>query len=147
MQPRSAHAVVLVAAAAVACGPIPGGVLEGERAEAPPVWTEAIVEEAGFCEVESRSRAPHSVQLYCFVHEGALYAQSHRWAMASWWPATSWARIWMEHPEVRLRLGSALFDLTAVHVEDSPERTAAIQSTGYDPVPPGMALFRFDRRD
>lgn len=139
--------LTLTATLCSACGPIPGGALEGEPTTAPASWTEEFVEDAGFCEVQSRPEEPHSVQLSCFVREGALYAQSHRWAMAPWWPTKSWPRIWLEHPDVRVRFGSSLFDLTAVHVEDSPERTATIQSTGYDPVPPGMALFRLDPRN
>ena len=63
------------------------------------------------CEIESRPSDPHSIQLDCFTYEGSLYVQSHRWAQASWWPVKSWAVVWLEHPDVRVRIGDSLYDL------------------------------------
>jgi len=131
----------------VGCGPIPGGALDGERASAPADWGAFRGGEGAICEVESRSADPHSIQLYCFVHDGGLYAQSHRWALAPWWPTQSWASIWLEHPDVRVRIGDMLFDLLAVPVTRPEVREPVIASLGYDPVPDGIVLFRFDPRE
>ena len=72
--------------------------------------------------------------------------QSHRWALASWWPVTSWAAIWIEHPDVRVRLGGRLFDLRAAHITDPALRERVLRFRDYDPVPAGIAVFRFEPR-
>ncbi len=72
--------------------------------------------------------------------------QSHRWALASWWPTTSWAAIWIEQPQVRVRLDDQLFELRAVPVTEPELRETILRLRGYDPVPEGIVLFRFDRR-
>jgi hypothetical protein len=131
---------------AVACGPIPGGSLAGEVRPAPSEWEVALEGDRAICEIESRPADPHSIQLDCFLHDGKLYVQSHRWAFASWWPTESWALVWIAHPDVRVRVGSSIFELDAVHVTDAAERSPILQARGYDPVPDGIALFRFDRR-
>lgn len=132
--------------AAAGCGPVPGGALRGHVAPPPSGWSTVLEDGRAFCEIESRPEDPHSVQLECFVYEGGLYVQSHRWAFASWWPVTSWAEIWLEHPEVRVRLGDAIYPLAAVHVTDPEQRAAVLGFRGYDPVPDGIALFRFEPR-
>jgi len=53
------------------------------------------------------------------------------------WPTKSWAAIWLEHPEVRVRIGSSLYELLAVHVTDPAERGPILESRGYDPIPDG----------
>jgi len=128
------------------CGPVPGGSLAGTVTPLPPDWSAALPEGRAFCEVESRPRDPHSIQLECFVHDGGLFAQSHRWALASWWPVESWAEIWIGHPEVRVRLDGQLFELRAVRVTDPEQRERVLRQRGYDPVPAGIALFRFEPR-
>jgi hypothetical protein len=127
-----------------ACGPVPGGRLEGVVTPRPPEWSSVLDDGRAFCEIESRPEDPHSIQLDCFLYERDLYVQSHRWAFASWWPTESWASVWVEHPEVRLRIGDALFELRAVHVTEPTERTPVLEARGYNPVPDGIALFRFD---
>ncbi len=139
--------LALFAALLAACGPVPGGRLEGTLAPTPSDWSTALGGERSFCEVETRPADPHSIQLDCFLHDGRLYVQSHRWALASWWPVESWAAIWIEHPEVQVRIGSALFELRAVHVTDALERDPILESRGYDPIPEGIVVFRFDRRE
>jgi hypothetical protein len=130
----------------LACGPVPGGSLGGRLAPLPPDWAGVVSDGRTFCEIEARPEAPHSIQLECFLHEGSLYAQSHRWALASWWPVESWAAIWLEHPDVRVRISDALYELTAVRVPDGPERDAILGMRGYEPVPEGIVLFRFAPR-
>ena len=145
MSERAAALLLAGALLSAACGPIPSGTLAGEPAPPPASWEE-VVEETGFCEVESRPSDPHSIQLYCFVHEGGLYVQSHRWALAPWWPTTSWAAIWLEHPDVTVRIESSLYQLRAVQVTESEGRSVVMASIGYDPPPEGIVLFRFEPR-
>ena len=131
---------------AAACGPVPGGSLKGTVAPIPAEWTAALGGDRAFCEIESRPADPHSIQLECFLHEGKLYAQSHRWALASWWPVTSWAAIWIQHPELKVRIGEQIYELRAVYVTDPAEREPILVLRGYQPVPEGIALFRFEPR-
>lgn len=145
--PLSTRALLAAALVALAgCGPVPGGALRGHVAPVPAGWSTALEDGRGFCEIESRPEDPHSIQLECFVYEGGLYVQSHRWAFASWWPVTSWAAIWLEHPDVRVRLGDAIYEMTAVQVTDPEQRAAVLAFRGYDPVPDGIAVFRFEPR-
>lgn len=132
--------------AALGCGPVPGGALSGQPAPPPAAWGDALGGERAFCEIESRPADPHSIQLECFVVDGALYVQSHRWALADWWPTESWAAIWLAQPDVRVRIGERLYDLRAVRVDDPAVRTPILTERGYDPVPDGIVLFRFEPR-
>jgi hypothetical protein len=139
-------ALVCVTLGLTGCGPVPGGRLDGTPTAAPPDWSQVIDGERTLCEIEARPDDPHSIQLDCFLHEGGLYVQSHRWVFASWWPTTSWAAIWIDQPSVNVRMGSSLYDAIAVHVTEKTERTAILEARGYDPVPDGIAVFRFDPR-
>lgn len=136
-------ACALALAAALACGPVPGGSLSGQPTAVPASWA-SVVDGRSLCEIESRPADPHSIQLDCFLWQGGLYVQSHRWALASWWPTTSWAEIWLEQPGVKVRIGEQLFDARAVHVAAGRERDAILGERGYDPVPDGIVLFRFE---
>jgi len=136
----------LVLGFALACGPIPGGSLDGDAAALPSDWQGALGGEHALCEIESRPADPHSIQLDCFAYEGSLYVQSHRWAQASWWPVTSWAAVWLEHPDVRVRIGDSLYDLKATPVSPGSERDTVLGMRGYDPIPEGIVLFRFEPR-
>jgi hypothetical protein len=131
---------------AAACGPVPGGSLKGTLAPVPADWSQALGGDRAFCEIEARPEDPHSIQVECFLYEGQLYAQSHRWALASWWPVTSWAAIWIEHPDVKVRIGDDLYELRAVHVTEPGEREGVLRFRGYQPVPEGIAVFRFEPR-
>jgi hypothetical protein len=137
----------LVAACLVlaACGPIPGGSLSGTPKPVPAEWSAVVPEEKTFCEIEARPADPHSIQLECFVYQGNLYVQSHRWALASWWPVQSWAGVWIDHPDVRVRIDDAIYDVRAVRVTDDT-RTPILQHRGYDPPPDGIVVFRFTDR-
>jgi hypothetical protein len=136
----------LVLLLALGCGPVPGGALDGERAAPPADWLQALGGDRSFCEIESRPADPHSIQLECFVVDGALHAQSHRWALAPWWPTESWAAIWLAHPDVRVRIDGKLYDLRAVRVSDPAVREPILAARGYDPVPEGIVVFRFEER-
>jgi hypothetical protein len=141
---KIARALVLVLA--LGCGPIPGGSLDGEAAVVPSDWSAAMGGDDALCEIEARPVDPHSIQLECFTYDGALYVQSHRWVKASWWPVKSWAVVWIEHPDVRVRIGDALYDLRATPVDAGPERDAVLGMRGYAPIPEGIVLFRFEPR-
>ena len=138
--------VVLVAALVLGCGPVPGGSLSGTVTPPPAEWSSLVPGGTRICEVESRPEKPHSIQVECFLYQDHLFAQSHRWALSSWWPVESWAAIWIAHPDVRVRLGDELFQLRAVQVSDAAERDAVLRFRGYDPVPPGIVVFRFEPR-
>jgi len=135
-------ALALLAVSHVGCGPIPGGTLTGKVTPAPSDWA-ATVPDKRFCEIESRPAKPHSIQLECFRFQDGLYVNSHRWALASWWPVTSWAAIWIDEPDVRVRIGDALYELRAARVTDAAERVAVLNHRGYDPPPDGILVFRF----
>ncbi|MCP4037513.1 MAG: hypothetical protein GY733_11295, partial [bacterium] len=96
-----------------ACGPIPGGTLSGSETQVPSDWTAFLDEGHSLCEIEARPSNPHSIQLDCFLYENQLHVQSHRWALASWWPVESWAAIWIQYPLVRLRVGQQIFEVEA----------------------------------
>ena len=130
----------------IGCGPVPGGALPGNLQPAPSSWSEHLGDGRAFCEIESRSEHPHSIQLDCFEHAGDLFVQSHRWALAPWWPVESWAAIWIEQPEVRVRIGDSLFELRAERIVDADLRETLLRLRGYDPVPAGIVLFRFAAR-
>ena len=130
----------------VGCGPVPGGSLSGTAAPVPPEWSAKLKDGRSLCEIESRPQKPHSIQVECFLYDGQLFAQSHRWALSSWWPVESWAAIWIQQPEVRVRIGDELFAMRAVHVTDSEQRERVLRYRGYDPVRAGIALFRFEPR-
>jgi hypothetical protein len=126
-----------------ACGPIPGGKLSGQVTPAPSDWSAALPDQKRFCEIEARPADPHSIQLECFLYDGGLYVQSHRWALASWWPVTSWAAVWIEHPDVKVRVGDAIYELRAERVTEPAARTAILKLRGYQPPPEGIVVFRF----
>ena len=138
--------VALACLGLAACGPVPGGSLSGQVTPVPSDWSTALPDQRAICEVESRPADPHSIQLECFLYEGALYVQSHRWANASWWPTRSWAAIWAEQPNVRVRLDDALYEVIATQVTDAKLRENVLQFRGYDPAPEGIVLFRFEPR-
>jgi hypothetical protein len=54
--------------------------------------------------------------------------------------------VWQEHPDVRVRIGDSLYDLKAVPVTPGAQRDAILGMRGYDPIPEGIVLFRFDPR-
>lgn len=126
-----------------ACGPVPGGTLSGVSTRAPEDWSELLDGERTLCEIESRPADPHSIQLDCFLHRDQLHVQSHRWAFASWWPVESWAAIWIQEPEVRVRIGQLVFEMEALHISDPVERKTILEFRGYETAPDGIAVFRF----
>jgi hypothetical protein len=138
--------LALILLAAAGCGPVPGGELSGEVRPPPADWTALTSGIGGICEIESRPGDSHSIQLQCYEHESKLYVHSHRWALASWYPFESWPAIWIEHPEVRVRFGDAIYELFAERVGGGERRSRVLESRGYDPVPDGVVLFQLRAR-
>ena len=112
----------------------------------PADWSTVLGDDRALCEIESRPSDPHSIQLECFLHDGQLLAQSHRWALASWWPVKSWAAVWLENPDVRVRIGDSLYEVKAIRVSEADERESVLAFRGYDPIPAGIVVFRFEPR-
>ena len=129
----------------LACGPIPSGRLSGEVTPAPADWG-SVVTGTEFCELESRPDDPHSIQLECFVIDGRLYVQSHRWALSDAYPFESWAAIWLDHPLLRVRFGDTIYELEAARVTEAGLRGSILSGRGYDPVPDGIVLFQLRGR-
>jgi hypothetical protein len=130
---------------ALGCGPVPGGALDGELTPLPASWSEALGGERAMCEIEARPSNPHSIQLECFTRDGALFVQSHRWALADWWPE-SWAEVWLAEPDVRVRVGARIYELRAERLTEEALREAILRERGYDPVPVGIVVFRLEPR-
>jgi hypothetical protein len=124
---------------------VPGGSLAGEVTPLPASWGDALGGARAMCEIEARPADPHSIQLECFTRDGALFVQSHRWVLADWWPE-SWAEVWLAEPDVRVRLGELIYELRAVRVTDEAARRTMLKERGYEPVPDGIVVFRFDPR-
>ncbi len=130
----------------VGCGPVPGGKLDGKVQPVPSSWAQ-VIKDTTICEIESRPADPHSIQLECFLHEGGLFVQSHRWVNASWWPGISWALIWQKYPDVKVRIAGALYELRSRKITDQSLRTAILTRRGYKPIPDGIVVFQFEPRD
>ncbi len=106
----------LLAAPIAACnGPfvlLPGGALEGSIAPTPESW--AFTDEVKTIQLETRPADPYSVNIWVialgehlYVHAGANRSE------------------WVEHmeadPNVRLRVGDTIYELTAARVETQDE--------------------------
>jgi hypothetical protein len=143
---RVTPAALALSLALWACGPVPGGSLSGKVEPTPPSWSGALPSGRRICELETRPAKPYSIQVECFVYQERLWVQSHRWALASWWPVESWAAVLIENPDLRVRLGDELYELRAVRVTDEAEREPVLRFRGYDPVPPGIVVFRLEPR-
>jgi hypothetical protein len=67
-------------------------------------------------------------------------------ASSRWWPVESWASIWIQHPDVKARIDGQLFEVRAVQITDAGLRESVLRYRDYDPVPAGIAVFRFEPR-
>jgi hypothetical protein len=101
----------------VACGPLwmlPGGRLSGEVSPTPGDW--AFSEAIKTVQLETRPQDPYSVNVWGAGIGDHFYLASGRGGDARW------AQYIEEDPEVRLRIGSTLYELRAVRVDDDAER-------------------------
>jgi hypothetical protein len=132
----------------VACGPLwmlPGGRLSGEVSPTPSDWS--FSEAVETVQLETRPEDPYSVNVWGAGIGDRFYLASGKGGDARW------AQYIDEDPEVRLRVGSTLYELRAVRVEAEAERErflAALERK-YDWQPDGNEgenawLFRLDPR-
>ena len=132
----------------VGCGDpimiLPGGALEGTPTAAPADWSS--VAGVKTIQVEFRPKDPYSHNIWGVGLGPDLY-------IATGAKGTRWTPFIAEDPNVRVRVGSELFDLQAVPVTEEAERTrvAEAYTKKYDVkaddnwVASGM-IFRLDRR-
>ncbi len=93
-------------------GFIPGGRLDGAPARWDRTWSN--VGESGIAEIETDPGEPYSVTVAYTVVAGQLYVNAGG-------SEKRWARNTVDHPDVRLRIDGAIYDLRAIRVEDSAE--------------------------
>ncbi len=125
-------------------GPIPGGALKGEGAAPPADWTN--VASVVTVQVQTRPGDPYSINIWCV-------AIGHDFYIAAASETSAWAKYIDVDPDVRLRIGNALYDLRAVRVTDAAElaRVQRAYETKYDVGeednrPQERFVFRLDRR-
>ena len=128
-------------------GPIAGGELSGEVVlERVDSWAFADAEET--IALETRPDAPHSVTTWCVVVGDQLYVPSRDPSEKDW---VGYVR---SDPRVRVRIGSKIYERSAVELDSEPEilRVATAVLTKYklerpDPSEaPPVAFFRLDPR-
>ncbi len=134
----------------VGCGnPIsmlPGGALDGVPTPAPADWSS--VANVKTIQVEFRPSDPYSHNVWCVGLGRDLY-------IATSGKGTRWTPFLAADPRVRVRVVTALYNLTAVPVTEAAEqaRVGDAYSQKYDIkaddnwVADGGLIFRLDRRD
>ncbi len=130
-----------------ACDPLwvmSGGALSGEPTAPPADWTEVAREKT--VQVETRPADPYSINIWGVGVGADFYI-----AAAS--ETNRWVVYLAEDPNVRLRIGKALYDLRAVRVTDAAElaRVQRAYETKYDVGdennrPQETFVYRLDRR-
>lgn len=135
------------ALALTGCEPIwvvPGGALKGEPAEPPQDW--ATVASVETVQLQTRPTDPYSINIWGVGVGGDFYIAAAR-------ETTAWTTYIEADPDVRLRIGTTLYDLRAVRVTDSAElaRVQSAYETKYDVGdednrPQETFVFRLDRR-
>jgi hypothetical protein len=140
---------VLLLTMLVSCGDpvmiLPGGALKGTPTPAPADWSS--VADVKTIQVEFRPSDPYSHNIWGVGLGHDLY-------IATSAKGTRWTPFLAEDPKVRVRIGDALYDLTATPVTDAAERTrvADAYSLKYDIKADdnwvtGALIFRLDRRE
>lgn len=140
--------LVLVTLLLAGCGDpivmLPGGALSGEPTPVPAVWSSLDAIET--IQVEFRPDDPYSHNIWAVGIGTDLY-------IATGPDGTRWTPMVDADPRVRARVGTALYDLTAVKVTDAAERArvAAAYQEKYEIDPAdnwveGALVYRLDRR-
>jgi F420H(2)-dependent quinone reductase len=120
---------LLSAAAAfgLACGgpvgPLAGGELSGELATDP--LDLVLVEQAKQVQLETNPTAPHSVNTWIGVANGAIYVPTSMIRGPLSPAEREWVKNVQSDPRVRLRVEGALHELLAIRVEDDAQYAAA----------------------
>ena len=117
-------AALLAGLLGTGCAPFlvfPGGELRG-TIESAGIDEWGFTDEIEFVQIETRPHRPYSVQVYGVGRGAAFYIASQGWRGAL--GSTHRAR-WVDHlredPRIRLRVGEALYALTAIRVDDDLE--------------------------
>lgn len=100
----------------VGCGPlvmIPGGSLSGSVQPVPSDWS--FSDDVDVVQLETRPDDPYSVNVWG-VGMGA-----HFYVVSGDAAESSWAQNVLADPEVRLRVGDAIYEMRAERVEDDAE--------------------------
>jgi hypothetical protein len=112
---------------ALACGgpvgPFAGGELSGELAAAP--LDLASLEQTTQVQLETNPAAPHSVNTWIGVADGAVYVPTSMIRGPLSPAEREWVKNVQADPRVRLRAEGALHELLAVRVEDRAQYAAA----------------------
>jgi hypothetical protein len=108
---------LILAATGCPLGPFSGGRLDGEvHSAAVSDWS--FVAEHETCQLETNPEDPHSVNTWCMGYGEHLYIPT---SMILGPPAPTereWVKNVQADPHVRVRIGSTVYELTAVRVED-----------------------------
>jgi hypothetical protein len=110
-----AVALALAAFVAGCAGPcllLPGGALEGSTVPAPDSWS--FTDEVDTVQLETRPADPYSVNIWVIALGDNLYV--HAGANRS-----TWVENMETDPNVRLRVGNSIYELTASRVDGQEE--------------------------
>jgi len=111
---------------ALACGPIgpiSGGALRGTVHDSAPVSLESIANEKTI-QLETRPSDPHSINIWCGVHEGRLYIPTSLIHGSGDPMEREWVRNVLADPDVRVRIDGNIYPFRAVRVTDERELEA-----------------------
>lgn len=105
----------------------PGAWLSGETvAELPHDWSFTNDYQEIFVETHPWYGIPFSVTTVIGTRNGKLYVPSIYSEEAPFPGTKYWNKVIAENPEVRLKIGAALYEMRAVHVQDVVEYRAGI---------------------
>jgi len=109
-------ATLVLGAALASCGRptllLPGGALEGQVATTPDDWS--FTDEVDTIQLETLPADPYSVNIWVIALDSHLYV--HAGANRS-----TWVENMESDPRVRLRVGEAIYELTAARVATQEE--------------------------
>ncbi len=109
------YAFVLLIVAVCACQPsdrTPGLWLSGTDTEFPADWRFTDAHDEVYVQVATPYLLPHSVTIWCAQVNGTLYVAAARPDEKNW---PGWVA---DDPDVRLKVGDAVYDATLHHVAD-----------------------------
>lgn len=114
-------AILMITACTEPFVTIPGGQLKGNTVSAPSSWS-SVTEVIQF---EVRPSKPYSLNLWAVTDSGNLYVAT---------TDSKWVGFIADNDEVRIKIEENLYELHAVHVDDTEElaRIATVYSKKYE---------------
>jgi hypothetical protein len=102
---------------------VPGLWLKGEPVTT-PVTDWSFTDQIPQIKIQTQTPflLPHSVTIWCAVHDGNLYVTSYR--------GRQWVENIIRDPHVRLKIADKVFDRTLSIVDDPAEKAAVLQAKG-----------------